>query len=118
MPVCYNRRERMEASMRGRIGGRGWRGVRGVFLGLLALALVGCDVLPAALGLSETPGPVLAPTPVPLAYSGTITCVGSSVLAPVLSLAAARFRESFPEAHILVITATSQSGLAAVEEGG
>src|SRR4051812_25772940 len=87
-----------------------------VLLGVLALVLVGCDPGPAVFNRTPVPEATLAPQP--QAYSGTITCVGSSVLAPVLAAAGVRFRQAYPLAHVLVITTTSQSGLSAVQDGG
>ena len=97
-----------------RRGGRGWgAGVLGV---VLSLALAGCAQVPVV--FDRTPVPEATMAPQPPAYSGTITCVGSSVLAPVLAAAGERFRQAYPLAHILVITTTSQSGLSAVQDGG
>ncbi len=87
-----------------------------VLLGVLALGLAGCDPGPAVFNRTPVPEATLAPQPP--AYSGTITCVGSSVLTPVLAAAGARFRQAYPLAHVLVITTTSQSGLSAVQDGG
>jgi phosphate transport system substrate-binding protein len=97
-----------------RRGGRGWgAGVLGV---VLSLALAGCAQVPVV--FDRTPVPEATMAPQPPAYSGTITCVGSSVLTPVLAAAGERFRQAYPLAHILVITTTSQSGLSAVQDGG
>lgn len=93
--------------------GRAW-GV--VLLGALCLLVAGCT--PGPVAFNRTPLPEVTVAPEPLAYSGTITCVGSSVLAPVLAAAGARFRQAYPLAHILIITTTSQSGLSAVQDGG
>jgi phosphate transport system substrate-binding protein len=108
---------RVHVLNRGWIGAarRGWGG--GVLLlGALLLALTGCERVPVM--FARTPVPEATITAAPPSYSGTITCVGSSVLAPLLETAGARFRQAYPLAHILVITTTSQSGLSAVQDGG
>ncbi len=89
-----------------------------VLLGIwaLALGLAGCD--PGPVVFNRTPVPEATLAPQLASYSGTITCVGSSVLAPVLAAAGAQFRQAYPLAHVLVITTTSQSGLSAVQDGG
>jgi phosphate transport system substrate-binding protein len=83
---------------------------------LLLLGLTGCERVPVL--FARTPVPEATVAPQPPSYSGTITCVGSSVLAPVLAAAGERFRQAYPLAHVLVITTTSQSGLSAVQDGG
>jgi phosphate transport system substrate-binding protein len=83
---------------------------------LLLVGLAGCRVVELQVAL--TPVPEQEVTPVPRAYSGTITCVGSSVLTPLINQAGERFRQAYPFAHIVVITATSQSALSAVQDGG
>jgi phosphate transport system substrate-binding protein len=87
-----------------------------LLLGLVGLALVSCAQVPVV--FNRTPVPEATMAPQPPSYSGTITCVGSSVLTPVLAAAGLRFRQAYPLAHILVITTTSQSGLSAVQDGG
>jgi phosphate transport system substrate-binding protein len=94
---------------------------RGVTSGLLLLALAvslaGCRFVDLRVTMT-TPVPDQTPTAAPHAYSGTITCVGSSVLAPLVVEAGERFRQAYPYAYIVVITATSQSALSAVQDGG
>jgi phosphate transport system substrate-binding protein len=97
---------------RARIGLR-WGGV-GLLWGLFVLCLAGCDTLTLGGAAHALP----SPTPVPPSYSGTITCVGSSILAPILAQASMSFEQAYPLAHILVITTTSQAGLSAVQDGG
>ena len=87
-----------------------------LLLGVLLLGLAGCERGPVM--FARTPLPEATVAPQPPAYSGTITCVGSSVLTPVLAAAGERFRQAYPLAHVLVITTTSQSGLSAVQDGG
>ena len=82
---------------------------------LAALSLTACTALPIGGSSATTP---VDPSPPPPAYAGTITCVGSSVLAPLLGEDAAAFEHAYPLAHILVITDTSQAGLSAVQDGG
>ena len=106
--------------MRQRQGGAR-RGRRGSLYGLLllglAVGLAGCRFVDLRV-TPTTPVPDQTPTAAPHAYSGTITCVGTSVLAPLVAEAGERFRQAYPYAYIVVITATSQSALSAVQDGG
>lgn len=103
---------------RGSSAGRGRRGsIYGLLLLILVVGLAGCRFVDLRV-IPTTPVPDETPTAAPHAYSGTITCVGTSVLAPLVAEAGERFRRAYPYAYIVVITATSQSALSAVQDGG
>src|SRR5215212_7642252 len=93
-----------------------WAGLWALALAL-AWALAGCRVIDLQATMA-TAVPDVTVTAVPRSYSGTITCVGSSVLAPLIVAAVEQFRQAYPFAYIVVITTTSQSALSAVQDGG
>jgi phosphate transport system substrate-binding protein len=97
------------------IGRRGRRllGVLALVPALLLPLAAACDS--AAPGDAEIPP---TPTAAPATYQGTIICAGSSALAPLVRHAAAEFSQLAPEAFVLVITSTSQLGLATLQDDG
>jgi phosphate transport system substrate-binding protein len=84
-----------------------------LILGLVSLLLAGCESGRLA-ELSDPP----TPTPAPPAYQGTIVCVGSNVLTPLIQRIANEFSALEPNAFVFVITSTSQLGLTALQDDG
>lgn len=86
-----------------------------LLIGVLCAALLGtgCD---SDLHNAVTEAPTL--TPAPDTYQGTITSVGSSVLAPLINRAAVEFHTLAPDAFVLPITSTSLLGLAVLQDDG